>query len=155
MTTEPTKSTAAEASEIDALKTLLWLIAAIHILIGATLNFVPGAADTIADAYGASVNWTPEFSYILKPLGAFMVALGIMAACAARNPLRCRPIIYGFVVLFVARALQRFAFANEIAEVFGIDSGRNFVNAGFFLLLALGLVALERTASRKFSTDPA
>ena len=57
-----------------------------------------------------------ELCYILKPLGAFMVTLGILAAAAALNPTRNRVIMYGFVILFLGRALQRLVWAQEVQD---------------------------------------
>lgn len=130
------------------LRILLWIVCLSHVAIGAGLNLVPGAAETMADLYGARVEWTPELTYILKPLGAFMLALGLVAASAAMRPLQSRAVIYAFVVLFVVRALQRLLLAGEIADVFAIEAWRNYANMAFFLLLAAALVVSERMASR-------
>jgi hypothetical protein len=98
--------------------------------------------------YSAQVDWTDgQFSYILKPLGAFMIALGVMAAMAARDPLRNRAIIIGFAVLFTLRGLQRLLFMNEIESVFAIPPSRSLVQMVVMLLLALALVLLLRAAS--------
>ena len=45
-----------------------------------------GFPQAMAEYYGAQVTWTPEFLYIVKPIGAFMIAIGVMAAAAARDP---------------------------------------------------------------------
>jgi hypothetical protein len=137
---------------VRALSGVLWFVSASHFVIGAGVNLVPGSLPFFATLYGAEVNWSPELIYILKPLGAFMLALALIAAAAARNPLRCRPVVYGFVALFVIRSLQRFAFGQEISDVFGIEAGRNILNAVFFLALAGIMVGLERAASRSEST---
>jgi hypothetical protein len=103
-------------------------------------------APFVAGLYGAEVNWTPEFTYILKPLGAFMFALGLICIGAARKPLQNRVIIYSFVTLFVIRSLQRLVFGQEISEVFSIEVSRNMGNMVFFLALAASLVIFERMA---------
>ena len=140
---------------IACLKVVLWSVCAFHVIVGAGLNLFPEAPSMMADAYGAEVNWTPEFSYIIKPIGAFMLALGIIAAGAALDPLRHRLAIYAFVTLFLMRALQRLVFAQSLEEIFGISWDRNLGNVIFFVMLAATLVILDtlsrRTASR---TDP-
>ena len=83
------------------LKCLMWLVCAFHVLVGAGLNLAPGVSHFMANVYGAQVNWTPEFSYMLKPLGAFMFALGLLAAAAAMNPTKYRVVLYAFAVLFL------------------------------------------------------
>jgi hypothetical protein len=94
------------------------------------------------------VDWSDgQFVYILKPLGAFMIALGIMAAIAAREPLANRPIVYGFAVLFTLRGLQRLLFMDEIQRVFSITSSRSVLQMVVMWALALILVLLLRAAS--------
>ncbi|HUS40060.1 MAG: hypothetical protein WBF93_19960 [Pirellulales bacterium] len=130
------------------LQALMWFVCAFHIVVGAGLNLFPELPRVMADWYGATVkDWSGEFMYILKPLGAFMFALGVMAAGTALAPLNHRIVIYGFATLFVCRALQRLVFAAEIQDVFGITASRNFGNAVFFFVLAALLVVFERLAS--------
>jgi len=98
--------------------------------------------------YNAQVDWSDgQFAYIMKPLGAFMIALGVMAAMAARNPLGNRSIIIGFAVLFTMRGLQRLLFMSEIESVFAIPASRSLVQMVVMLSLALALVLLLRAAS--------
>ena len=76
-----------------------------------------------------------------------MIALGIMAAMAARNPLGNRAIIIGFAILFTMRGLQRLLYMNEIESVFAIPTSRSMVQMVVMLALALGLVLLLRAAT--------
>ena len=142
------------SNAVKCLQGMLWLVCVFHIVVGAGLNLFPGTAPMMAKLYGAEVNWTPEFTYIIKPLGAFMLALGLMCIAAARNPLDNRVIIYGFAGLFVMRALQRLIFGQEISEIFGIEMSRNIGNMIFFLGLAAVLLVLESVA-RKGAAQPA
>lgn len=142
-----------QSNSLKILQILLWMVCASHIGIGLGLNVFPGAAQVIAGVYGAQVDWTPEFTYIIKPLGAFMFALGLICIAAARDPIGNRAIIYGFVTLFVIRAVQRLVFADEIAETFAIEMARNLGNMVFFLGLGAALVVLDRMA-RSAATSP-
>lgn len=131
------------------LQGLLWFVCAAHIAIGAGLNLIPGMGPFMAKLYGAELAWTPEFTYILKPLGVFMFTLGVIGTAAARDPLRHGMIVYGFAMLFVLRSLQRWFFAQEIADHLGIATGRNLGNSIFFLALAAALVVLHRLAQKQ------
>jgi len=131
-------------------------VCAFHILVGLSLNVDLGLKEWVGGTlYNAQVDWSDgQFAYIMKPLGAFMIALGVMAAMAARDPLGNRPIILGFAVLFTMRGLQRLFFMNEIESVFAIPSSRSLLQMVVMLSLALALVLLLRAASAGGSSRP-
>ena len=114
-----------------------------------SLNVDIGLREWVGSSlYNAQVDWSDgQFAYIMKPLGAFMIALGVMAAMAARDPLGNRPIIIGFAVLFTMRGLQRLLFMDEIERVFAIPSSRSLVQMVVMLAFAVTLWLLLRAAS--------
>ncbi len=130
---------------VVALQAMLWMVCAFHVAMGVGLN-LPGdeVVNGAARMYGAGVaEWSPQFLYILRPLGVFMLALGVFAGAAALDPLRHRLTIFVFAGIFIARALQRLMFGDEVTEIFGIDSGRNMGNMVFFVGLAAILIVLD------------
>lgn len=131
---------------LQALKLFMWGVCAFHVVVGIGLNVSPAFPQAMAGYYGATVNWTPDFLYIIKPLGAFMLVMGVLAAVAATDPLRNVPIIYGFILLFVLRTLQRMIHQGELFDTFGITAGHNLGNMVFFAGLALSLYLLLRAA---------
>ena len=135
------------------LKAYLWFIAAFHLFVGIAVNTSLPLTQVIADWYGATVSWTPQFTYILHPLGAFMIALGVMAAAAARDPRRYSAVVGGFVILFAIRALHRVVFGGVLQSAFGIPSSRNMTNMAIFAVQAVLLFVLWRAAMR--DTTPA
>ncbi len=135
-------------NSLQLLRALLWLICASHLAIGGGLNLSADAAPFLAKLYGAEVEWTSEFRYVLKMLGVFMLTVGFVTAAAACDPLKYGAVVYALAALFVMRSLQRFLLADEIAQTFRIDSRRNLANAAFFLVLAVVLVGLHRSASK-------
>lgn len=128
------------------LKAYLWFIAAFHLFVGIAVNVSLPLTRAIADGYGATVDWTPQFVYILRPLGAFMIILGVLAAAAAREPMRYSSVVLGFVALFTIRALHRVIFGDVLATEFGISPSRNMVNMAIFFGQALLLFLLWRAA---------
>jgi len=129
---------------IRVLQALMWFVCAFHVVVGAGLNVAPGFVDTMAKLYGAKVDeWSPQFLYIMYPLGAFMLALGVVAALCAREPARYRPVVYVFAGLFTIRALHRLFLGQTATAVFGISTGRNMANMTFFFALAATLVAVD------------
>jgi hypothetical protein len=134
---------------INALQFFLWFVCAFHLLVGLSLNVPLVPLELIARYYGASVEWTPQFVYILKPLGAFMCVLGGLAAAAALKPLRHKAIVYGFVALFAIRALQRLIFQQEIQSAFAVPSARNLGSMVLFFAMAAILFFLYRSAEQR------
>ena len=134
---------------IRVLQVLMWFVCAFHILVGVSLNIPMIPLDVIARYYGATVEWTPQFVYILKPLGAFMFVLGGLAAAAALRPLHHKAIVYGFVALFTVRALQRLIFRQELQTAFSIPSARNLASMALFFALAAVLFAVYRAAEKQ------
>jgi len=134
---------------ISALQMFMWFICAFHILVGLSLNVPLIPLEVMARYYGASVEWTPQFVYILKPLGAFMFILGGLAAAAALKPLHHKAIVYGFVALFALRALQRLIFSQEVESAFAIPGARNMASMVLFFALAAVLFVLYRAAEKR------
>src|SRR5688500_16308223 len=85
------------------LNAYLWFIAAFHLLVGIAVIVSLPLTRAIGEGYGATVDWTPQFVYILHPLVAFMIILGVLAAAAAREPMRYSAVVLGFVALFTIR----------------------------------------------------
>lgn len=131
-----------QSTSLRVLKAYMWFIALFHLVVGIALNVSPGMTRSIAAAYGATVDWTPQFAYILHPLGAFMIALGLMAIAAARDPHRYQWVVLGFVALFAMRALQRLVFAGVLSSGFGIPTTRNTANMVIFAVQAVLVYAL-------------
>lgn len=137
------------------LKAYLWFIAAFHLLVGIAVNVSSSLTQAIARGYGATVDWTPQFTYILHPLGAFMIALGVMAIAAARDPRRYSAVVGGFVLLFAIRALHRVVFGDAITTALGISASRNMANMVLFALQAVVLFLLWRAAMRDAGPEKA
>jgi heme A synthase len=120
------------------------------VIVGLSLNLDIGLKEWVGSGlYNAQVDWSqPQFVYILKPLGAFMFILGVMAAIAARNPLRNKLMVYGFVLLWLIRSLQRLIFWGEIQDAFAISSGSMISGTIFVFLSGALLLVLLYFADR-------
>jgi hypothetical protein len=134
---------------ISLLRAVLVIVCASHLVLGAVAFL--GLPDLItslaAVTYGAEVTLTPPLLHAARILGAFMLAIGIMAGFALRDPVRNRAIIDGIGILQCLRVAQRLIFASQIQEVFAVSPGRLFAQSLFFLLLGVVLLALRPRAS--------
>ncbi len=134
---------------MGALQVFLWIVCAFHVIVGLGLNVSSDFPQAMANYYGAELSFTPALLYILKPVGAFMLVVGVMAGFAARDPLGNRAVVYGLILLFAVRGLQRIVFQEEIANAVAIATSRNLGNAAFFLLLAVCLGVLFNLARKE------
>ncbi|MBZ0165971.1 MAG: hypothetical protein K8I00_04120 [Candidatus Omnitrophica bacterium] len=133
---------------LAVLKLFLWIICLFHVVVGVGLNVWPEMATTMAKMYGVKVPLTPQLVYLLKPLGAFMLALGMFALIAARNPLAHLSTVYIFAALFAIRGLHRLIFQNDIQRIFVIESGKLMTGMAVFLGMAVVLVILAQVAKK-------
>jgi hypothetical protein len=140
---------------LTLLKAALWITCAFHILVGLSLNLDLGLKEWVgAGLYNAQVDWSqPQFVYILKPLGAFMFILGVMAAIAARDPLRNKLLVYGFALLWLIRSSQRLIFWQEIQNAFTIPASSMLSGLIFVFLSGVLLVVLLYFADRPRQTQ--
>lgn len=134
------------------LKAYLWFIALFHVFVGVAVNVSPTFTRMIASGYGATVDWTPQFTYILHPLGAFMIILGLLAGAAAREPERYEGVILGFVILFAIRSLHRLVYGDVLTQAFGIAPSRNMANMIIFAAQAIALFILWRASRTRART---
>ena len=129
----------------NLLRALLALVCASHLCIG--LGLLLGgetAVQFLAKGYGATEGLdAPSFLYSLKPLGAYMIAIGAIAAAAFYQPWEHRIAIYGVALLLVIRVAQRWVYAEEIREAFGITTPHRVAQSLFFFALAAALLALR------------
>ena len=142
------------SSTVALLRFTMWFVCIFHIGVGLALNLDIGLKEWVATSlYGAHPDWSDaQFVYILKPLGAFMISLGVIAAIAARDPLGQRGIVYAFSLLFALRALQRLVFLGESSRAFAIAPGRTIGAMVAMVALALLLLYLARAAGPTVSS---
>lgn len=131
-----------------ALQGLMWFVSLSHLAMGLSLLGPRSVLEQVASLYGATVSWSPQFEYILRPIGAFMIGLGIAGCAAALDPRRYRVVVVGFIVVLGLRVVQRIMYAGTIESAFGIASTRNVLNASLFGVLALLLLALLVMSAR-------
>ena len=92
-----------------ALRMVLVVVCVAHIVLGVIGYAAPPGLLTqaIKVSYSATVTMTPELQHAGRIVGAFMIAIGVMAGFALWKPQQNRYIIYGIAVLLLLRVSQR------------------------------------------------
>jgi hypothetical protein len=141
-------------SSLRLLKGLLWFVTIYQFVMGFLLLMPPAAAQLVVSWYGASVDWTPQFTFILKPLGAYMIMTGLIAAAAARADVPHPAITSSLAVLFGINALYRILRFEYVRTTFGISSAHLTLQIVVLLGLAGALMFLYRAAARDTGAQP-
>jgi hypothetical protein len=107
------------------IKLLAGFMGIYHILMG-VLGIVSGswAAWGAHALWHANVTVDPQFTYLAKFLGAYVVAFGIMMLFIAKDPVRYGALVYPAVVVALLRIGERLVFAGELKSAFGIGMDR-------------------------------
>ena len=139
-----------------ALQALLAFVAICHLIIGLCAFIgLPGPVQAIVESvYGAHVTLTPQLQHVIRMLGAFMIAIGVIAGLAAIRPEHSGPIVTGIAILLLLRVLQRLMFANEVHDAFGVSMGKLVGQSVFFLLIAIGLLVLKPRQGQSTPASP-
>ncbi len=99
------------------LRIILAVVALYHIAAGIAATFFKEAAAQVGSyLFGVSIVMDSQAELLVRYLGAFGIAFGIMAALAALAPERNKTFIYGAIVYFLVRAFDRIAFAGLLAQ---------------------------------------
>ncbi len=122
------------------LRVLLGFIAVYHLVAGVAATFFQDAAVGIGSLlFGVNITMDPQTTLLVRYLGAFGIAFGLMATLAALAPERHKGFIYGAVAYFIVRAFDRVAFAGLLAE-HSVGPMPNWGRIIVILLFAAGLL---------------
>jgi hypothetical protein len=131
---------------LGALRGVLWFVAVYQFLVGALLLLTPSLAQLVVGFYGSDATVTEQFTFILKPLGAYMVMTGLIASGAARAQIPHPSIVMALVVLFAINVLYRLARFEYIQTTFGIPAWHLVGQIVILSALAITLAVLSRSA---------
>lgn len=133
------------------LKILLYFFATYHVLLGIIgILFVgyEGLVKKVASlAFNFNLNMDAQTIWMLKPLAAYMLALGLVGIFAADHPNKNKPAIYiigGFILI---RAIQRIIFALQGNEfLLNADPTRNMLVTIFLVAYGFSILYLAKKA---------
>lgn len=115
-----------------ALKNLLYIFAVYHVGLGIIGIFFTGYSElvkkVVALVFNFNLTMDAQTIWMLKPIAAYMLAMGIIAFFAAKKPENFKPIIFAIAGFIAVRAIQRIIFAVEGNEfMLNADPIRNIV----------------------------
>jgi hypothetical protein len=143
-------------TRLQGIRIVLVIICLSHVVLGglAFLGLPGRVAEAVAASYGATLSRaeiTGELQHVIRMLGAYMLAVAVLAGYAIADPVRNRFAIDVIVVLFLERVLQRVIFAEEVRSAFEVSAGRLWLQTAFFLAFPVLLLLLRPRAT---STAP-
>ncbi len=126
------------------IKILAGFMGLYHILMG-ILGIVSGswAAWGAHTLWHASVTVDPQFTYLAKFLGAYVLAFGVMMLFIAKDPVRYGALVYPAVIVAVIRIGERLVFARELRDAFGVGMDRTIGTIIVVGALNLALLILK------------
>lgn len=137
---------------LKALKGLLWFIAVYQFVVGALLMLTPNMSQLVVGLYGSGMDVTPQFAFILKPLGAYMIMTGMIAAATARAAVPHPSIVVALSALFGLNVLYRLFTFQYVSATFGIPTWHLVGQIIILSVLCLSLAFLSRGAMRALGT---
>lgn len=135
-------------SSLKALKGLLWFIAVSQFVVGALLLLTPDLSQFIVGLYGSTTQVTPQFAFILKPLGAYMLMTGFIASGTARADVPHPSIVAGLVVLFALGVILRVGNFQYVQDTFGIPQWHLVGQIVILAVMATALALLSRATMK-------
>jgi len=136
-------------NSLKQLKAVLVFIAIFHLVFGFGLMFSIDFQKTAIANYGGTLEWNSTNIYFIRIIGSFAFVLGYLAWMAARDPMRYKIIIIGFIEFFILRNISRHFFADELYVALNVSQMMNVMTSVFFGLQALLLTYLLWRTSRK------
>lgn len=119
------------------LKLLLYLFAVYHVVLGLVGMFLTNFAftkDIALNLFNFHLTIDNQTEWILKPLGAYMLVMGILAYIATLDLSKHKAIVYAAVGVIVLRILERLLFVWRGEEYIATNPTYSLVIVGFLAI---------------------
>ena len=77
--------------------------------------------------FGYILNINQEMEYILRNLGIYALAFGIILFFSAKNPIRFKPVILSLVIIYVFRVFNSLFTVEKIHSIFKVPVYRIYI----------------------------
>ena len=121
---------------------ILYFSSIFHIIGGLMILFSQESAQCYCEiVFGYILNINKEMEYILRNLGVYALAFGIILFFSAKNPIRHKPVILSLVIIYVFRVFNSLFTIETIHSSFQVPVYRIYI-AIFILTTILILLIL-------------
>jgi hypothetical protein len=108
------------------LVSVLWLLAAYHLITGAVALFAPASVPLmLRKLYDITIPPGESWEYASAIVGAFAVVIGGLAVTAARAPATHAPIVAALLTLQLCRVYCRLRYRALLGRAFGVRARAN------------------------------
>ena len=121
---------------------ILYFSSIFHVIGGLMILYSQESAQTYGEiVFGYILNINQEMEYILRILGIYALAFGIILFFSAKNPIRHKPVILSLVIIYVFRVFDSLFTIETIHSSFQVPVYRIYI-AIFILTTILILLIL-------------
>ena len=128
-------------TSLSMFRFLAGFVSVYHFILGLIAIF--GASSLVTSAvtivYGVTPNIDAQFLYMVKFIGAYMIAFAITAAILAYKPVEYQKLVWVLIGLFVIRILERIFFFSLLTEAFHITFAQDLRVMVPIAILAIAL----------------
>lgn len=127
------------------LQSILYLVAAYHILLGLIgIFFKTYAIEAAKLFFSFNLTLTPQVYWILNPFATYVLFFGIFMAIAASDPLKYKNVIYAGIGLFALRIIQRviFIFTASSEMVSVVSPIQNIIHIIVVAILGIAIITM-------------
>ena len=131
----------------QALKVILWIVAAYHIVLGLLGIFAKGLSVVLAKIFfNFNLTLTPQMEWVINPFAAYLLIFGVFMALAAQDPVKYKNVIFAGIGLFALRIEQRIVIfiASPEGLVNQVDPTRNIIAIVIVSAIGVAMYVLAR-----------
>jgi len=106
----------------------LYFSSIFHVIGGLMILFSQASAQYYCEiVFGYILNINQEMEYILRNLGIYALAFGIILFFSAKNPIRFKPVILSLVIIYVFRVFNSLFTVENIHSIFQVPVYRIYI----------------------------
>ena len=106
----------------------LYFSSIFHVIGGLMILFSQESSQCYCEiVFGYILNINQEMEYILRNLGIYALAFGVILFFSAKNPMRFKPVILSLVIIYVFRVFNSLFTVENIRSIFQVPVYRIYI----------------------------